>query len=150
AHAQTIFIKADRTKLARGKVRIESLELSGGGLSLPVDPDDPDSKTLRIANAGGRLLMPGGRRLELRGARGQVGGIRLEMDAMLLGYRPRMVQMPETEEARLYRRRLLSKVVELLEPWHFPGENAPIVRARVEGDLDDPRTLRADVALEGK
>lgn len=150
AHAQTIFIKVDRTKLARGIVRVEYIELSGGGLSLPVDPDDPNSKTLRIAQAGGRLLMPGGRRLELRGARGQVGGIRLEMDAMLLGYRPRMVQMPETEEARLYRRRLLAKVVEILEPWHFGGGSSPVVRLRVEGDLDDPRTMRADLAVEGR
>ncbi len=150
AHVQEIFIKTDRTKLARGIVRVEHLELSGGGLSLPVDPDNADSKVLRIDQAAGRLLMPGGRRLELRGAHGRVGGIRVEADALLLGYRPRMTQMPETEEARLYRRKLLARVIEGLEPWHFDGKAAPVVRLRVEGDLDDPRSLRAELAVEGR
>ncbi|WP_367874625.1 AsmA-like C-terminal region-containing protein [Luteolibacter sp. Populi] len=148
ARASEVIVDVDRTKLARGKVRVERLDLKGGSLTLPVDPDDPDSKMLEVKNAAGRVLMPGGRRLEILGARGEVSGIRLEFEALLLGYRQRLSDKPEDKDAELQRRRLLSRVIGLLEPWRFEEGKPPLIRMRVEGDLDDPKSVRADVFLK--
>jgi hypothetical protein len=151
AHVQKVVIGVDRSKLARGQVRVEKLELSGGGLTLPIDPDDPKSKVLEVANASGLLLMPGGRRVEIRNVKGSVEGVRLEFDALLLGNRQRLAQMEvETEEARKARRKMMLRALELLEPWHFSPGEPPLLRVRVEGDLDDPRSVRADVSLQAK
>lgn len=148
ARVREVMVDVDRTKLARGEVRVERLDLKGGALSLPADPDDPKSKVLEVKNASGRVLMPGGRRLEVREAEGEVNGIRLEFEALLLSYRQRPSgQELENEEARLYRRKQLTRVIELLEPWQFDPEAPPVLQLRVEGDLDDPRTVRADVFL---
>ncbi len=149
ARASEVMVDIDRTKLARGEVRVERLDLKGGSLSLPADPNDPESKVLEVKNASGRVLMPGGRRLEILDAQGEVGGIRLEFEALLLGYRQRLsAKDSENEEARLQRQRLLSKVIELLEPWKFDPASPPVIRIRVEGDLDDPKTVRADLHLK--
>lgn len=149
ARASEVMVDVDRTKLARGEVRVERLDLKNGSLSLPADPEDPDSKVLEIKNANGRILMPGGRRLEIRGARGDVRGIRMEFEALLLGYRQRLTgNEQENEQARIYRRKLLTKVIELLEPWHFDPKKPPVIRIRVEGDLDDPKSVRADLHLK--
>jgi hypothetical protein len=149
ARVKAVMVDIDRTKLARGEVRVERLDLKGGSLTLPVNPDDPESKALEIRNASGRVLMPGGRRLAVLDARGEVGGIRLEFEALVLGYRPRPeAKEEEVEEARLYRRRLLARVIDLLEPWEFDPAGPPVIRIRVEGDLDDPKTVRADLDLE--
>jgi hypothetical protein len=148
ARVKEVMVDVDRTKLARGEVRVERLDLKGGSLTLPVDPDDPDSRALEVTNASGRVLMPGGRRLEVLDARGEVGGIRLEFEAMVLGYRPRLtVKEEEIEQAKLYRRKLLAQVIGLLDPWKFDPTSPPVIRIRVEGDLDDPRTVRADLFL---
>ncbi len=149
ARVNAVMVDIDRTKLARGEVRVERLDLKGGSLTMPVDPDDPDSKALEIRNASGRVLMPGGRRLEVLDARGEVGGIRLEFEALVLGYRPRPdVKEEEIEQAKLQRRLLLLRVIGLLEPWEFDPASPPVIRIRVEGDLEDPKTVRADLFLE--
>ncbi len=151
ARVKEVMVNVDRTKLARGEVRVERLDLKGGSLVLPVDPDDPDSKALEVKNASGRVLMPGGRRLEVLNARGEVGGIRLEFEALLLGYRPRLsVKEEEVERAQLQRRQLLARVIGMLEPWKFDPASPPVIRIRVEGDLDDPRTVRADLFLKSE
>ncbi len=148
ARASKVTFDVDRTKLARGKVRVERLDLKGGSLSLTVDPDDPKSKSLEVKNASGRVLMPGGRRLEILDARGEVSGVHLEFEAMVLGYRQRLTPPPDKQEAELYRRRLLSRIIGLLEPWSFEEKQPPLIRIHVEGDLDDPKSVRADVALK--
>ncbi len=151
ARASEVLVSVDRSKLARGDVRVERLELKGGSLALPVDPEDPRSKILEVKNASGRVLMPGGRRLEIMDARGEVSGIRLEFEAFLYGYRQRLsVKDMDNEEAQLYRRRLLSRVIGLLEPWSFDPAKPPVIRMRVEGDLDDPKSVRADLALKSQ
>jgi len=151
ARANEVVVNVDRTKLARGDVRVERLELHGGSLTLPVDPNDPQSKVLEVKNASGRVLMPGGRRLEIMDARGDVSGIRLEFEALLLGYRQRLsVKDMDNEQAQLYRRKLLSRVIGLLEPWSFDPAKPPVIRIRVEGDLDDPKSVRADLSLQSE
>lgn len=149
ARVREVMVDVDRTKLARGEVRVERLDLEGGSLTLPVDPDDPDSKVLEVKNASGRVLMPGGRRLEVLDARGEVGGIRLEFEALVLGYRQRpSFKEEEAAMAELHRRKLLAQVIGMLEPWKFDKDAPPVIRIRVEGDLDDPRTVRADLFLK--
>jgi hypothetical protein len=147
AKANEVIVDVDRTKLARGNVRVERLDLRGGSLTLPVDPDDPRSMVLEVKNASGRVLMPGGRRLEVKNARGEVSGVMLELEGLVLGYKQRITQTPEDLEAQLYRRRLLSRVIGLLEPWAFEEGKPPVIRMRVEGDLDDPKSVRADLHL---
>ena len=151
ARVNEVIVDVDRTKLARGDVRVERLDLRGGSLRLPMDPDDPKSKVLDVRHASGRVLMPGGRRFEVIDARGEVGGIRIEFEALVLGYRQRMDRNDEAgEEARLYRRQLLARVIQMLEPWRFDRAAPPVIRIRVEGDLDDPRSVRADLSLKGE
>lgn len=151
ARASEVMVDIDRTKLARGDFRVERLDLKNGSLSLPANPDDPESKILEIKNASGRLLMPGGRRFELREVSGEIRGIKIEFDAFLLGYRQRLaVSMEDYEKARLYRQQLLTRIISLLEPWQFDPETPPILRIRVEGDLDDPTSVRADLQIRAE
>lgn len=151
ARVREVMVDVDRTKLARGEVRVERLDLEGGSLTLPVDPDDPESKVLEVKNASGRVLMPGGRRLEVLDARGEVGGIRLEFEALVLGYRQRLsVKEEEAAQAQLHRRKLLAQVINMLDPWKFDEDAPPVIRIRVEGDLDDPRTVRADLFMKSE
>lgn len=151
ARVNEVLVEVDRTKLARGKVRVERLDLKGASLNMPVDPDDPGSKSLVVRNASGRILMPGGRRLEILEARGEVSGIRIEFEALLLGYRQNLDSKDEsTEESQIQRRRLLARVIGLLEPWKFDPATPPVIRIRVEGDLDDPKTVRADLFLRSE
>jgi len=151
ARVREVIVDLDRTKLARGDFRVERLDLKGGSLALPVDPDDPNSKVLEVKNASGRIRMPGGRRLEIMNARGDVSGIRLEFEALMMGYRQRLsAKDMDNAEAQIYRKKLLARVIGLLEPWNFDPQKPPVIRIRVEGDLDDPKSVRAVLSLKSE
>jgi AsmA-like C-terminal region len=152
ASLQELIIGLDLSKTSLSEVRVEKLQLRGGSLRLPVDPTVPDSRFLEIENVNAVLLMPGGRRLELREARGTVHGIRVELDAYLLGYRKRLFQVgsPEDQAGQVQRRQFLDDFLKFMEPWQFSEAEPPVIQVRVEGDLDDSTSVRAVVQAYAK
>jgi len=141
-----IILDFEKTKLARGIIRITKLELDKGNVQLPVDPKDPSSEVLNINDVSGIVLMPGGRILEVRDAKGKIAGIQLNLTAQMLGYQQEGPPSPEDPNQEK-RREILAKVVHELEKWHFDEKRPPFLQISVEGDLSDHTTLMAKISL---
>lgn len=143
ARLERILLDIDKSKLARGDFRISKYELKDAQLVLPADPDDPKSPALVVSHANGTILRPTGRLMEIRNVRGTVAGIQLNFDAHLLGYRPvaGAAEDPSAHKARL---RMMQNVLRELQGWQFDPEQPPSLALRVEGDLANDSTLRAD------
>lgn len=146
---ERVLLAADRTRLARGQLRLTKVELSDARLSLPVDPDDPESATLEITNASGKLVMPGGRLLEVREATGNVAGVQVSLGARMLGYR-QGDGPPKEDPEEGSRREFIAHLVRELEHWHFDSAKPPSLRVFVEGDLSDRSTLNARLQLQAQ
>lgn len=146
---ERVLLDFDKTKLARGVVRLNKMELRNAALSLPVDPDDPASGTLEITGAHGTLLMPGGRRLEIRDARGRIAGIEVSLDARLTGNQKTRETTDQVSNAGK-RRQILARIVELLEPWRFDPEDPPRLAVFLEGDANDRAALSAKITLHAR
>lgn len=143
---ERVLLDFDKTKLARGVVRITKIELRDAALLLPVDPDQPDSEVLEISGANGTLLMPGGRRLEIRGARGRIAGIDLTLDARLIGYQAQGDGPGEASRAGK-RRQIIARIVEAIHQWEFNPESPPQLRVFIEGSTRDSSSIAAKFSL---
>jgi len=150
AKLHELVFDVDRSRLAAGDIRLDRLDLTGARIALAADPADPRSKELVITDARGRVHLSDQRRLEIHDASGMVGGIRLEVEAELLNHRPGLRTSPEDlERKREERRRIITRVIELLGHWG-PHEGSPLtMRIEADADLDDPESYRATIRVRG-
>ena len=144
-----ISIDVDKTSIARGVVRLTKIQITDASLRLPIQPGDPDTETLEIHGLTGTLLMPGGRLLELRDARGTVAGIEVTLGARLLKFRDSGAP-PQADRNKESRLRLTSNFLKELKNWHFDQTHPPALRIFVEGDLSEGSSIVARVALQAK
>lgn len=144
---ERVVLVFDRTKLARGVIHLNKVQLNDARLLLQVDPKDPNSEILEVTDANGTVLMPGNRRLEVRDARGKIAGIDVTLDARIIGYQQGGERKPdETEVGK--RRELLAKIIAELEKWHFSADEPPEIRLSVEGSVSDYSSFRAKATLK--
>jgi AsmA-like C-terminal region len=146
---ERISLDFDKLKLSRGIFLLNKIEFSDARLALPLDPLHPDADILTVTDATGIVYMPGGRRLEVRQASGQIAGIKVTLDASILGYQA-ADQKPTTDKQTGQRRELIAKIIKELEKWQFDPGQPPDLRVSVEGDINDYSSIRAKVSLDVK
>ncbi|MEO5916473.1 MAG: AsmA-like C-terminal region-containing protein [Luteolibacter sp.] len=146
---ERVILDFDKTRLARGIIHLNKIQLKDAQLVLPVDPDDPKSDTLNVTDAYGTIFMPGDRRLEIRGARGKIAGIDVSLNARLIGYQQAGKTPPDDKNAGK-RRELLARVISELGKWHFNEDHPPALQIVVEGDVNDRSSITAKVGLQIK
>jgi hypothetical protein len=144
---EQVVLVFDKSKLARGIFQLTKVELKDAGLTLPVNPKDPNSDALEVTEANGTLLMPGNRRLEVREAHGKIAGINIELDAQLIGYQESKPK-PTDEANEGKRRALLAKIIRELNEWSFDENQPPSLRVSLEGNANDRTTTKATVTLK--
>ncbi len=146
---ESIVLDVDKTKLTRGIFHLTKVELQDANLILPIDPNDPSSEALVVTNAQGAIYMPGNRRLEVKGVRGKIAGIQVELTAQMIGYQQGPATPPKEDDIGK-RRKLLAKIISELELWDFDKTAPPNLKIHVEGDVNDFSTLIAKVAMTAK
>jgi hypothetical protein len=146
---ERVLIDFDKTKLARGKVHINKLVLRDAALSLPVDPDRPEAGTLEVTGASGTLLMPGGKRLEIRDAGGFIAGIEVSLNARLIGYQETKNTAEDAANTGK-RREVLSQIIKQIGQWHFDKNDPPRLAVFIEGDANDRASLNAKLTLDAR
>ncbi len=144
---ERILIDVDKTKLARGELRLTKIQISDTSLRLPIQPGNPDSEVLSITGLTGTLLMPGGRLMELRDAHGTVAGIKMALAARMLKYRDTGAP-PQEDPNKESRQRLFGQILTELKNWHFDQTHPPALRVFVEGDLSDSASIVARMELQ--
>lgn len=142
-----VILDFDKTKLARGVIHLNKIQLNHARMQLPVDPKNPESETLNIADAYGTLFMPGDRRFEIRDARGKIAGIEVSLNARIIGYQNDGKKPPD--DSNMGRRReLLAKVIGELEKWSFDEKRPPVIAITIEGDVNSRTSINAKLSLQ--
>jgi hypothetical protein len=144
---ERVVLDFDKTKLARGLIQLNKIQLNDARLVLPVDPNDPHSEVLNVSDANGTVLMPGNRRMEVRDAHGKIAGIDVTLNARIIGYQQDGSESAD-EKRDGKRRELLARVIHELEKWQFHEDQPPAIQITIEGDINDYSTLVATVGLQ--
>lgn len=136
----------DNAQLARGEFRLRKAELRNARLSLPVDPENPSGDSLHFSGLYGTILMSGKGTVEIRDARGEVGGVKLALTAKLFGRDP-AEHKEEDEKTEGRRREMIARILEEMEHWDFGIDTPPTVHVELGGSLSDRKSLRADFRI---
>jgi hypothetical protein len=144
-----IVIDVDKTKIARGMMKITKIQVSDASLSLQIQPANAPAETLAITGLYGTLLMPGGRLIELREARATVAGIELALGARLLKFR-NVAGPPQEDPNKEGRLILICQILKELRNWKFDQDAPPSIRCFVDGDLSDWSTIVARLAVKAR
>lgn len=144
---EAVVLDFDKTKLARGVIHLNKIELNHARMVLPVDPKNPQSDTLDVSDASGTLFMPGERRLEIRDARGKIAGIEVSLNARLIGYQDDGSKPPDDSNMGK-RRELLARVINELEKWSFDEARPPVINVTIEGDVNVRSSITAKLSLQ--
>lgn len=144
---ERVLLDFDKTKLARGHVRLNKMVLRNAALSLPADPEHPEAGILKVTGAHGTLLMPGNKRLEIRDAQGSISGIEVSLNARLIGYQKAGDTAEEASNTDK-RREMISRIIKLVEPWRFDEDEPPRLSVFLEGDANDRSALTAKLTLD--
>lgn len=135
----------DNSKLAKGRLQISQIKLSNAKLSLPVDPDRPDSEVIEVTGIEGIFIPPGNRHIEIRNARGYIGGIEVTLNAKITDD----LTAPAAESSLNTRghRELVSKVIRELRNWRFDQNKPPEIRILMQGKRSEPEQMNVEIAL---
>lgn len=137
----------DYSQLAQGAFRLRKIALHNARLSLPVDPEQPLGAALHVSDLQGTILMQGERKIEIKDAQGDVGGVKVSLNADLL-VKASSASKAEDERGKDKRRELIAKLVSEMKNWSFGLGDAPSVRLELTGDLSDKNSLHADFQIQ--
>ncbi len=137
----------DNTNLALGKIKLKKIDLNNARLSLPVDPKNPGGESLEFTGIYGTIFQPSGRLIEIRDARGQVGGIDVTLTARLLG-KDKKKGNKDDEKNEGRRREMIANILSEIKHWNFDRDDRPHVLVDLDGDLSDKGSLRANFVVE--
>lgn len=137
----------DNAQLARGEFRLRKAELRNARLSLPVDPQKPSGESLHLTGLYGTILMGSERLIEIRDARGIVGGIEFSLSAEFLGQDPTKSRSEDEKRNDGRRRELIARILDEMEHWDFGPDTPPKVHVEVSGDLSDKSSVRANFRI---
>lgn len=137
----------NNSRLARGEFRLSKVELRNARLSLPVDPKNPSGESLHFSGLYGTILMTGERLIEIRDARGKVGGVQVALSARLLG-KDSYKRGSEDESNDGRRREMIARILEEIQHWDFGTEAPPKIWVNLSGDFSDRSSIKADFQID--
>ena len=147
AHLEHLVIDVDKTKIMRGKVRVNKVSLKKANITLPIDPDDPDSPIVTINELQGDIYMPDKSTVVASDISGKVSGIQLELDARVWRKQKPPEEEKPDEEKDPSQLKTIARFIQKLQKWHWSKDSPPILMINLEGDIDDPQTARIDFSL---
>jgi len=151
ARLEHLVIDVDKTKLMRGKIRVNKVSLKKANISLPIDPDAPDGPRVIMTELRGDMLFPDKRTVEGRKISGIVAGIQLNLDAHIWSEHLGARQQPKPlKDVRVARIKLIARIIQEINEWHWPEGEPPQLDLYLEGNVDNPDSARLDFVLKAK
>ena len=144
-----LVIDVDKTKLMRGKIRVNNVSLRNAEISMPLDPDEPDGARIIINDLRGDLFLPDKNTIEAQEVSGVIAGIQLTLDAHIWSGNLKNVQdQPQShKKARITRVKIIAKIIEEISRWSWPEGKPPHIKIYTEGNLDNLDSAHLEFSL---
>ncbi|HEY1049919.1 MAG TPA: hypothetical protein VGE39_09200, partial [Prosthecobacter sp.] len=144
----------DFAPLLEGKVKVKSLDLTHANVALPVDPERPDLTVVELKDFHAKMFLEEDR-LDIRQAEGVLAGIRVSISGLLKLPEPKPGDDQQPSPSAMERLSAMRQHRETIQrglDWlaRFQSPHAPLLRARVSGDLDKLDELRAELGFHAQ
>jgi len=153
ATLKSLTVDIDKTKIMRGKLRVNNVFLGNASISLPIDPNDPDSPRIIINELQGEIRLPNKNTIAAQKISGVVAGINLTINAHLwsrhLG-RAKKEKTAKEKEEHVNHIKAIANIIEEINRWNWPKGKTPHLTIYAESNLDDPDSTHLDFSLSAE
>ena len=145
AEIDEMILQVNYANLLRGEPFLDALDLREATLSLPLDPENPQSPKVEISKLNARLFLPP-QQIYLAHAEAEIYGIQVSASGRLIN--PQALRQPASPE-KGQPNELVARVIEELKALKYEAA-PPIVSLTFTGDLADPEKLFIELAVWGE
>jgi hypothetical protein len=155
ASIDNITLDIDPIKLLRKKQSLNSVEFRNADISIPINPEDPESKKLEIKDLQAKIIIPTDI-IEIKHFEGYVNGIRVNVMGSLLRSQQQQNDIinPSLTEEKITLikegRELIDRALDEIIQLDFKKNNPPHIQIKFASDLDNPSTTSAIVIINAK
>ncbi len=155
ASIDNITLDIDPIKLLRKKQSLNSVEFRNADISIPINPEDPESKKLEIKDLQAKIIIPTDI-IEIKHFEGYVNGIRINVMGSLLRSQQRQNDIinPSLTEDKITLikegRELIDRALDEIIRLDFKKSDPPHIQIKFASDLDNPSTTSAIVVINAK
>ncbi len=148
ASIDNITLDINPIKLLRKKQSLNSVEFRNADISIPINPEDPESKKLEIKDLRAKIIIPTDV-IEVKYFEGHVNGIRINaMGSLLLSKEKQnniIDQSLAKEKFILIReaRNIIDRALDEINQLDFKKNDPPHIQIKFASDIDDPSTTTA-------
>ncbi len=142
ARVEHLVVSVNLSDLLAGRVTIDQVQLDDTDVSIPLG-NEPDSLRIEVDGVSAEISLLGDQ-LRISSLEGRVQGIRVVLSGLLRN--PQALHFDQKTGQPETRNELISKIVETLSSFKFPGTQ-PELRLKVNGDLADLSTLEVSPIL---
>lgn len=135
-----LIINVDKTKMMRGKLKINTISLSDAYLNLPINPQDPQSPRIIVENASGNIELPDKDSFNTSKLSGTYQGINLTLSCNLWRD-PLDPEQKDDPDAQKKRAEAYQNFLTHLKKWQWPADSPPTIKLFLEGNYTHPDTL---------
>ena len=155
ASIDNITLDINPIKLLRKKQSLNSVEFRNADISIPINPEDPESKKLEIKDLRAKIIIPTDV-IEVKYFEGHVNGIRINaMGSLLLSKEKQnniIDQSLAKEKIILIReaRNIIDRALDEINQLDFKKNDPPHIQIKFASDIDDPSTTTAIAVINAK
>ena len=155
ASIDNITLDIDPIKLLRKKQSLNSVEFRNADISIPINPEDPESKKIEIKDLQAKIIIPTDI-IEIKHFEGYVNGIRINVMGSLLRSQQRQNDIinPSLTEDKITLikegRELIDRALDEIIRLDFKKSDPPHIQIKFASDLDNPSTTSAIVVINAK
>lgn len=149
AELPSLIIHVDKTKMMRGKLKINTVSISNAQLTIPLVKGEPDSPIINIANVSGEIDLPGSQSLSTTDLTGEYEGIQITLSCNVWRDAPKekIVPSPANKAKQIKNYQAFR---EQLEHWKWPEQSSPQLKLYIEGNLSNPNKVDFDFSFSSE
>ena len=141
AYLPSLIVNMDKTKLLRGKSKINSLELADGSLEIPINVNNPESDVIKLEEVNGKIEFIDGTAIVSDNLTAIYEGIEVKIDCHL--WQKKEVTGTPDPDAAEKREKAYSEFLSYLHSWKWEDSLRPTINLSLKGDINDSEQIRA-------
>jgi AsmA-like C-terminal region len=149
ANLEHLVFDIDKTKALRNIHQLTKLEIENADILIPISSESGNPEYLKIEDLSGKIRITRDRKFELRRAQGVIAGIKLVIDAEVVGWKPSNKSNSE-EKSDFKVRQLLQDIVKELSLWQWDEQLPPEIQIKLQADINKWNALRASIDFSSK
>jgi len=149
ANLEHLVFDVDKTKALRQVHQLTKLEIENADILIPIASESGDIEHLKIDDLSGKIRINRDRKFELTRAEGVIAGIKLVINAEVIGWKKTPTQANQ-EKSDFKVRQLLQNVVKEISRWQWDKELPPEIKIDFQADVNKWNALRANIEFRSK